>query len=327
MDQPIVPADDYLHTPTDHPLWNESGWFSVSVPERDIHGFIHTGHRPNMNMSLCGIGLYDPSGDEVYDCLYYDYGTPAPLNATTNTEMWDYTDPNSLTLRCLEPLKRFSIRYDRGGCVLDLEWNATMAPFNAGFPPGSEGWGPCHYEQAGRMTGIIRVEGSEYAIDCGSNHDRSWGPRDYQNRSEADFPRHDFPWFNDGRGYAMNMYTLPTVAPLDDPVIGMTDRAIGGWIQRDEKVARIVSGTRAAVERRADGVPSVVVVEGTDELDRSFHAEGRVASVLKWTGLPGMLVFWSGVEWRLDDGRTIWGETGEVFTGGSGRRFLRSLPR
>jgi hypothetical protein len=53
----------------------------------------------------------------------------------------------------------------------------------------------------------------------------------------------------------------------------------------------------------------------------------RVANTLKWTGLPRLLVIWSGVEWGLDDGRRISGETGEVFPGGSGRRFLRSLPR
>jgi hypothetical protein len=321
----ITPRDDYLHEPSDNYLWNESSWFSFRVPEREINGFVHTSHWANLNQTVAGIAVYDGSGADVYDCLHYDYGAPTSMTPTTGTEAFDYTTSTGLTMKCVEPLHRFAISYDRNGCELDLRWESAMDPFNAGFPPGSEGWGPNHYEQAGRMTGTLRIGGEEYAVECGSNRDHSWGPRDYLERSEEAFPRHDFPWFNDGHGYAMNMYTLPEKPPADDPIIGCTDPAIGGWILRDGQVSRIVSGFRRAVERRPDGVPSRVAMEGTDELGRAFAAEGRVANVLKWTGLPGLLVFWSMVEWTLDDGRTIWGETGEVFPSARGRRFLRSL--
>ena len=155
----VRPEDDYFHTSTmtDSPFWNESAWFPFYVAERDLSGFVYMNHRPNMNFSMTGVALWDPSGEEMYDCLYHDWYELAPLNSSTNTEMFDYATPNSLTLRCLEPQKAFTMQYDRDGCQLDLRFDATMGVANSGFPDGSEEWGPHHYEQGGRVTGTIRT--------------------------------------------------------------------------------------------------------------------------------------------------------------------------
>ena len=70
----IRPEDDYFHhgTRTDNPFWNESAWFPFHVPERELCGFVYMNHRPNMNFSMTGVALWDPSGEQTYDCLYYD---------------------------------------------------------------------------------------------------------------------------------------------------------------------------------------------------------------------------------------------------------------
>jgi hypothetical protein len=320
----IRPEDDSFHHDirTDDPFWNESGWFPFHVPERELSGFVYMNHRPNMNFSMTGVALWDPSGEETYDCLYYDWWEFAPLNGTTNTEMFDYSTPNGLTVRCVEPLKTFTMQYDRDGCQLDLRFDATMEPFNAGFPEGSEEWAPHHYEQGGRVSGTIIVNGEEIPVDCGSNRDHSWGPRFYK-----DNPRGDFPWFNDGRGCAFQMYNIGTEARESDPIIGTVEPHITGWIQKDGKESPLVSGSRRVVERRPDGVPWRLVIEGTDELGRTVNAEGRVVNVLKWPGWARYLQFWSLTEWTLDNGEKYWGEAIEWFPGIQARRFLRSLPK
>lgn len=315
-------ADDYFHAAAPDILWNESAWFSLSVPERDLNGFVYINHRPNMNASFTGLVLYDPRGEEVHNCAYYDWAEFQEL--TPDTEMYDFATPNSLTMRCLEPLNRYRMTYDRNDVELDVEFAGIAPVVAAPFKPGSDGWGPGHYEQPGRMTGTLRLDGTDYAVSCASNRDRSWGVRDYQRRSWIDFPRHDYPWFNDGAGRAMNMYTVPNDPPEKDPVHGVTDRLLSGWLHEEGTTSPLVRASRTALERRADGVATVVAIEGEDELGRTFAAEGRRVSVLKWTGLPSLTVFWALYEWRLDSGEYVWGETGEVFPAEFLRRHLRA---
>lgn len=321
----IRPEDELFHDPGTDPHWNESAWFSLSVPDRLIHGGIHWNHRPNMNFTWTGIILWDPSGENVYDCLYFDWGEFQPLDVSSGAQMYDFSTPNGLTVKCVEPLQEYSIRYARHSCELDLTWRAFMDVINLGYPKGSEGWGHGHYQQAGRLTGTLRIDDLELAVDCGSNRDRSWGARNF-NKSWDSFPRHDFPWFNDGASIALNIYSIPEKPPADDPVLGETDRVLYGWFLRDGLVGKIVSGTRRAVERRADGMASVVALDGIDEHGRPVQAEGRALTFIKRPAPPGLLGFCSFVEWTLDSGETIYGQTGEIFPMEFARRFLRSLP-
>jgi hypothetical protein len=320
----VVPADDYFHksSMTSSPFWNESAWFPFYVAERDLSGFVYMNHRPNMNFSMTGVALWDPTGEEMYDCLYHDWHEFAPLDIRgTDTEMFDYSTPNGLSVRCLEPQRAFTMQYDRDGVQFDLRFDATMDVANSGFPDGSEEWGPHHYEQGGRVTGSVYVDGDQIAVDCGSNRDHSWGPRLY-----SENPRGDFPWFNDGKGFAVQMYNAGHLTRDNDPVFGTTERSITGWIQRDDKVGNIVDGKRTVLERRPDGVPWRIAIECTDELGRTVAAEGRCKNVLKWVPWARFLQYWSLCEWTLDDGSIQYGEAIEWFPGIQGRKFLRSLP-
>lgn len=320
----VQPADDYFHkdSMTDSPFWNESAWFPFYVAERDLSGFVYMNHRPNMNFSMTGVALWDPTGENMWDCVYHDWHEFSPLDIRgTDTEMFDYSTPNGLTVRCLEPQKAFTLQYDRDGVRFDLRFDATMEVANAGFPDGSEEWGPHHYEQGGRITGNVYVDGEQIAVDCGSNRDHSWGPRLYKNN-----PRGDFPWFNDGKGFAVQMYNAGNLPQDTDPIVGTTEPAITGWIQRDDKVGNLVTGSRTVLERRKDGVPWRLAIECTDDLGRTVRAEGRCKNVLKWIPWARYLQYWSLTEWTLDDGSTQYGEAIEWFPGIQARKFLRSIP-
>lgn len=320
----VQPADDYFHkdSMTTSPFWNESGWFPFYVAERDLSGFVYMNHRPNMNFSMTGVALWDPTGENMWDCVYHDWHEFAPLDIRgADTEMYDYSTPNGLTVKCLEPQKAFTLQYDRDGVQFDLRFDATMEVANAGFPDGSEEWGPHHYEQGGRITGSVYVDGEQIAVDCGSNRDHSWGPRLYKNN-----PRGDFPWFNDGKGFAVQMYNAGNLPQDSDPIVGTTEPAITGWIQRDDKVGNLVTGSRTVLERRPDGVPWRLAIECVDDLGRTARAEGRCKNVLKWIPWARYLQYWSLCEWTLDDGSIQHGEAIEWFPGVQARRFLRSIP-
>src|SRR2546423_6194252 len=74
----IRPEDDSFHDGQGDPYWNESAYFTFVIPERKIDGLIYFWHRPTMNLSSAIVALWDPSGAETYDCLFYDF---TPFNA------------------------------------------------------------------------------------------------------------------------------------------------------------------------------------------------------------------------------------------------------
>ena len=122
------------------------------------------------------------------------------------------------------------------------------------------------------------------------------------------------------------MYNVGTAPLSDDPIVGTTEPAITGWLQKDGKVASVVTGSRKVVERRPDGVPWRLVIEGTDDLGRTVQAEGRCKNVLKWVPWARYLQYWSLCEWTLADGSIQYGEAIEWFPGIQVRNFLRALP-
>ncbi|GAA0628898.1 hypothetical protein GCM10009547_35710 [Sporichthya brevicatena] len=317
----VILEDDYSHPRARDPLWRESAWFTISVPERKLHGFICVDLRPRLRTASTGVVLYEPVGEEVYDCVHYDWVERPAVDV--EAALFEFSKPDNLAVRCVEPGNRYRITYDRNDVELDVEFNGLAPVVTSPFEPGSDGWGSGQDEQPGRMTGVLWIRGEKHSISCVSSRGRMWGVRDYRRRSWAEFPRHDRPWFNDGAGRAMSMYTVPTREPERDFVHYASDRLLSGWFHDGVRTAALVRGDRKVLERRRDGVATVVAIEGEDELGRRFAAEGRRVALLKWSGLPGLIAFPALYEWQLDSGDQVWGGTCEVFPADFFRQFVR----
>jgi hypothetical protein len=111
----ITPEDDLLHPGSRDPYWTETGWFSFSVPERQMNGFVYVYHRPNMGTSAGGPGMYDLSGEETYNCIYWGLDPAMPVPA--DLKMFDFSLPNGLSMETIELQKSYRIRYQRYGDV------------------------------------------------------------------------------------------------------------------------------------------------------------------------------------------------------------------
>ncbi len=116
-------ADRFGEGRTDNPNWNESVWFSLSIPERRLHGMIQYYFRPNMGMLNGGPVLWDASGLHQWNCLHYQWSHLQALPA--GAEKFRMTARNSLSVTVIEPLTRYKIDYDHGGLMLDLTWHAA----------------------------------------------------------------------------------------------------------------------------------------------------------------------------------------------------------
>ena len=319
----VTPQDDYFHPrPPDEPFWNEASWFGFMVPERDISGFVYLYHRPNIGYTVGGVAVWDPSGEETYNCLVYDWGEA--YSTPDDAEMFDFELGNGLRVELLEPLRHYRFTY-RGQTAfnddvsLALDFVADRDPHDPGFPDGLDEWGKGHYDQLGRMTGTLVVDGEEIVVDCVAQRDRSWGVRDIINN-----PRGEMIWAV-GERSSFHALAVSFRKPDDDPVIGTAEDVIIGYYLRDGKYGSIdlAEGNTIAVTERDDtGRPLTYRFEATDSLGRQVQATGRVRNVFNWQGYSWLITLWSLVEWEFD-GQTALGEGQDYWPLPHWRNFTR----
>jgi hypothetical protein len=336
----IRPEDDRLHERTDDPYWNESGYFGFMIPEHDIQGAIYVYHRPNMQYTVGGVILWDPSGREIYDCLFHDCGTP---HATPEgADMFDIELRNGLKVETLEPLKRFRFTYGLDdaswylsqGCRLELEYEGFREPHQSMMPAGQQEWGgdpegavadgklvTGHYRQTGRMRGWIELNGEKFDVDSFSMRDRTWGPRKMEKN-----PRGSWCFCIASEDSFFQVLAVASQPPEEDPVVGAVDPILCGSYLKDGLLGDVNEGKVMITERDPDGSPRGFLVEGVDSYGREFRATGVAKNVLKWIGgYLFLLQWWAQVEWTFD-GQTARGEGMDWWPVQHARRFIRSLP-
>jgi hypothetical protein len=298
-------ADRFYHDFGDNPYWNESVWFSFSIPERKIHGMVQYYFRPNMGMLNGGPVMWDPSGTFQWNCLYYNWSHLQAM--PPGAEKFDMTANNSLSVKVLEPLTRYSVRYDNEGLQMDLEWEA-IGPLHElrSADPGQQKVAKFHIEQPGRMRGMIHLDGTDYPVACFSMRDTSYGPRDYASLASG-----GYFW-----GIAADS-SFHAIAIGE----GEEQKAMGGFIWRDGELASLVSGTRRVTKYGRYG-PKVVVFEAEDKLGRKLAVTGKIDEGLIFTGYTDHTVVWSLTEWDWD-GVTHWGDNQEFCPAVKFRKIAR----
>jgi len=298
---------DRFHQRTDNPYWNESAWFSFMIPERNLHGMVYMYYRPNMGLAAAGPFIWDRSGEQIYDCLYY--GFDPMLSMPEDVEMFDVSLPNSYTVRTIEPDRAFEFGYKSDRCELDLTFTAVLDPHIKSETVKDEsqlhGWWSQvdvgHYDQLGRMRGGFIVDGERYEVDCYSMRDRSWGPRKL-------LPvRLCYPWAAASDDHS---FLAPSVSqtPLEtDPVFDTVERVMAGsgWYCRDGIKSNLVDGTLRTLERGSDGRPLTQVIEAIDEIGRELRATGHTRNLLKLSIYGNWFDWYSLAEWEFDGVRAF----------------------
>jgi hypothetical protein len=286
-------ADRFFGDRDTNPYWNESVWFSFSIPERHIHGLIQYYFRPNMGMLNGGPVMWDPSGTQQSNCLYYNWSHLQAMPA--GVTKFDMTARNSLSVKVLDPLKRYSIRYDKEGFTMDLEWEAIgpMHELKTG-DAGQQATAKFHIEQPGRMRGMITRHGIKFPIDCFSMRDTSYGAREYESLACGGY------FWGIAKESAFHAIAMGE---------GKAQKVIGGFIWKDGQMSSLVSGEREVLEF-GKIAPRRVRFAATDKLGRTMVATGKLDDGLVFTGYTDHTVVWSLIEWDWD-GQVHWGDNQE----------------
>lgn len=189
--------DEGLHTPGSAQNWRESYYFGFFGEEGQT-GIGYISLSPNQRTVVRMILIMMPKGEKTLVYLQEE-----PLSAYDGVVL----ENGDLQFRCLAPLQLWRLqaeavclvvpssgeitsalmaaREDPSGVqrvpiAFDLCFEARMPPYR--YPDGALdflGQAQQHFEQMGKVSGRLRIDGEEAPIEASASRDRSWGIRDW----------------------------------------------------------------------------------------------------------------------------------------------------
>lgn len=301
------------------PYWNESSWFSWGIPEKKINGLFYHFFRPNMNCLNGGPAMWDLSGENTWDGLYWDWQYMRELPAGeygVDYNKFDYRAPCTMEVRTLEPLRRYALKYDRNDFKLDLEYDAVARPhaLHSGDEGGLNLSQRFHFEQPGRMRGTVVVRGETHEVDCFSIRDGSHGHRFW-----GDVPPGGYTWSTASETSGWHLIAVDDHDSHDTTIVG-------GYLLRDGEMASLASGVRRVIER--DGpMPVVLEIEAVDTLGRTLSARGRATVPGLFHYYSDQVQWWTQYAWDYDGYTNAIGEDQEYYPLEAMRTWSRGNPQ
>ena len=253
----ITARDEERHPAGPGDLWNESYYFNFFDGGRRNGGFLRIGFQENVGKANVWCLLIG-GGRKAYqrfllDLPYSEGRFPDGLCA------------GGISLRMLEPLEQFQLRFRDGDTRLDLQWQAIhpakqLGESGEGALP--ENLASAHYEQSGLVTGSFCVKGESSDFDGSGARDHSWGIRDWaQLRGWTGI----WPVFGPQLAFSCGRVFLP-----DGSV-----RKVGFVFDGEKNLE--IADAKHEVEFAADGhTPTRVRVRFTDAEGKSVAVEGRL---------------------------------------------------
>jgi hypothetical protein len=311
QDSPTASDDDF-HMLSSDPWETETYWFSFNVPERNLAGWLYAWVRPNLHNCGGGVFVYDDTAVASWGLPYFQYQHTQPLPAVR--DLRDFTFPNGYSVKMLDPLRRYALRYqDRDHIRLDLEFTAIQPPHR--FPPGLPPFDRSgHLDQAGRVVGTLVLRGETLRVDCFATRDRSWGVR------------------QDHRGNRLG-YSFGTASERDSfcafvqptrPDTEGRETVYHGNLVRDGRMRTIRTGWRVVERDRRTNHITGMTLEGVDEDGRRFRAVGTARSRMIFS-VPRGTCMNTFLHWRFDNGVECHGEDQDVWRHDQWRTALEQL--
>jgi hypothetical protein len=355
-DTPFVPEDDTYHQPTvDDPSWFETTWWSFSVPERRLGGWLHAGRHTNQGTLTWRVFVWDPTGADPARMAYYKIVSDTPFDDVPgqSLDLRDITFPEGgFSVKMLDPLMNYHVAYADPSARMSVEFEHRSVHPPHRFTPGEA---PAlhnpHLDQLGHLTGELVLHGEKIAIDCYSVRDRTWGPRS-RHHSHGVQPKHDagsrvahpggIRWREiereRGRGRIQYIFGhawddagcdtgfLSFVRPQDGTPDGWSPLNMG-WLLKDGRFTRLDTSTSRMKNYRdtETGWSAHMEVELVDREGRTMQAEGITTSHQCEHGNGSNAAMrW---EFLLDDGSTKlgWGEDQDGWRTDHFTRMRRAL--
>jgi len=177
-DTPVfTAADDAFHFDVMSDRWweTETSWFSFHHAERRLGGWFYSMIRPNIGTVAGGAWVWDDTAHLPWEVLYS--ANYSALQLPAGADLRDIELPTGVRIKVVEPTMVYDLGYDDGDRLrVALRFEGVMPPQPL-TAVGSTFGSAHHFDQFGRVTGEVVVNGEPVAIDCLGTRDRTWGPR------------------------------------------------------------------------------------------------------------------------------------------------------
>jgi len=286
--------DDGLHRLSDRWWETETAWFSFHVPERRLGGWLYTMVRQNIGTVAGGAWVWDDTAELPWDVLYSTNYTA--LQLAQDADLRDIALPTGVSMKVVEPTHAYDLGYhDPGRLELALRFTGVMPPEPLAAV-GSTFGSAHHFDQFGRVTGTVVVNGEHIDVDCIGMRDRTWGPRPEHRPRQAGYVT--------GAADADHGFLAVTNTGERDPIAY-------GFLRRDGRTVGLASGERVVERDQARGHATRVTITATDMDGRTLHAVGEPVSRMI-INRHSFIDINSLVRWDLD-GTTAWGEDQDMW--------------
>ncbi len=285
-------SDELMHPVGDDPAWSESYYFNFIDPSSRIGMFTRMGFRPNAGWAdalhviyLAGKRVAFTYGrrDIGTDLAAYDGDLQAGdlrlrCEAPFGTWRVDYRGPAQDIADARVLLTRSKARpagwFTPAELEMSVAFECTTDPHYAA--QGAHG----HFEQAGRVRGVIELGGERFEVDGFGVRDKSWGPRDWGAGSQAggaspassDAPAPFVNWFSMNFG---------DVVALGGSCFRDADGALRGkgWMLRDNVAVDLEEITIESRYEADSIIHEQVVLKALTSDGERLAMEGDVLSV------------------------------------------------
>lgn len=217
----LDPVNDGRHVLADGPLERESIPYVVVLPEHGLATFAYTwvnkANRAGSVFVLFGPGVGDRPIVEAIDDVEVGAG-----------QSFDDWRVGKVHLQHDLKLQTARLRVDGERVGIDARFEAAHPAYAYGFhPEGCPDWAATNrLEQAGRVHGVLRVDGRKIEFDVTGARDHSWGTRDWQT------PQH-WKWLHAqaGPGHCVHFWQIQARGRVD----------LRGYVFRDGRMAEVDS--------------------------------------------------------------------------------------
>lgn len=296
----------------DSPLdWTETNYFTFNVPEARIFGSAYLVARPRLNVCMSDITIQDRISPIWEEQLYIDCRQHLPCPGS----LLSYDLPNGLSVRCIDPLKRYQVDYVG---IDETEFHLIYETLGLPFdyldpemdPMATRRQGPQytfsgHFETTSHVQGTLVVRGKSYAVDCIATGDRSWGAR----------PENEIPsviWCDASFGKELTIHALVMMDPVQSSEFGAL---ASGYVLEDGRLYGLTE-CHGTCERRGTTAMGVSM-EAMDIRGNRYCLTGSTMSSGRWSPNANIVSINSFMRWNFS-GRIGYGNFAENY----GRSYL-----
>ena len=261
----VNPQHDSRHQLRDDPTARESLVFMLQLPEHDIAAFVYTWVN-GQNKAGAALCVYGPAvGPEpIFEAVD---GIAVP--ADQGFDRWRVGNVQVVHGAALQTA---DVSYVNDRVNLQYHFEASHPAYNYGCHAGGcPPWlADDRFEQSGRVSGVLRVDGKEIPFDTMGHRDHSWGTRDW--------------------GVAQHWKWLEAQAGPTSAVHFFEMEALGrhylrGYVQRDGITAE-VSSVEVTYQHDAMLLHTEIDATVTDELGRVTRVHGKTFALFEFKVSP-----------------------------------------